>query len=163
MGPTKIHKHSRGMKMNENLRIYRESKQSRKHHSCVSKTTRTSGGIPSRTTRPKAWCCCLFLTHTAVQVRLLNSKARALLVSEPCARPSRLHFSICACLIKKTTAALRECHRKRAPSTPQHLASRQVLHAHDAYERERERKRARERAENWSFSLLLAYVNLDKI
>ena len=30
-------------------------------------------------------------------------------------------------------------------------------------ERERERKRARERAENWSFSLLLAYVNLDKI
>ena len=86
-----------------------------------------------------------FLTHTAVQVRQLNSKARALLVSEPGARPSRLHFSICACLIQKTTAALRECHRKRAPSTPQQLASRQVLHAHDAYERERGRERERER------------------
>ena len=35
--------------------------------------------------------------------------------------------------------------------------------AYDAYEREREKASERERAENWSFSLLVACVNLDKI
>ena len=39
-----------------------------------------------------------------------------------------------------------------------------MLHAYAAYERERGRKRARERerAEDGAFSLLVAYVNLEK-
>ena len=40
--------------------------------------------------------------------------------------------------------------------------SRRMLHAYDAYERERGKERARERAEYWSFSLLVAYVNIEK-
>ena len=38
-----------------------------------------------------------------------------------------------------------------------------VYFAYDAYLREREKASERERAQNWSFSLLVAYVNLDKM